>query len=290
MKLIRSLIANIGNLFFKKHSVSIYSNSYDNIAPHYDQTATRNLLSQETEKLINSLVFYPKMRCLDLGCGTGHGSELIDSRVSPGGLILGCDISESMINIAKEKSKTLKTTSFVKEDMLTALFKQKNSSFDLITSFWAIGYSNNIQKVLKEINRVLTDDGCAAILVNTQESLAEMQSIVTRIFVKNPFVLRRIPPMGFPSDLKKFKSMIKQSELKTNSITEEMVDYSFATGDQFIHWMKTGGPCAGFKYFLRKKYEDYAFEKIKEEVDRQNGITVTFKFLRFIGGKQCINK
>lgn len=88
MKLIRSLLATIGNWFFKKHAVKIYSETYDDIAPTYDYVLTRQLLAKETEKLIDSLEFHSKMRCLDLGCGTGHGTALIGERIFPDGGII----------------------------------------------------------------------------------------------------------------------------------------------------------------------------------------------------------
>ena len=43
------------------------------------------------------------MRCLDLDCGTGHATEIIERFVRPNGSVFGCDVSESMLDIAREK-------------------------------------------------------------------------------------------------------------------------------------------------------------------------------------------
>lgn len=99
--------------------------------------------------MLQELNLKPGMRCLDLGCGTGYATEIIDRFVRPDGSVIGCDVSEPMLEIAREKLSGSAITKFVKQDILSFLHDQRDNSVDLITAFWAIGYTEPA-KVLKE--------------------------------------------------------------------------------------------------------------------------------------------
>ncbi len=284
--MIRNLLATLGKILHKNVSTKLYAQVYEHIAPHYDQCVTRQSLAKETAEVIDKLELKPTMRCLDLGCGTGHATKLIDNKVAPSGNVVACDIAKSMLALAREKNPELQVTTFVEKEMLAMLREQRDASLDLVTSFWAIDYNSEIGKTLEEIKRVLAPNGQVAILVNTQESLSELQKIITKIFLKNIFALRTIPPVWVPRNLNKFKQWVEKASLEILELREQSLGYKFSSGEQLVAWLKTGGPSAGFKYFLKKKYEDLIFKKIKEEIDQRKGITITFKFIRFIGIKR----
>ena len=284
--MIRNILAIIGKLLHKNKTVELYKNAYENIALHYDQCATRQTLAKETSQIIDKLTLKPGLRCLDLGCGTGHATKLLDNKVVPNGTVFAYDISQAMLDIAKAKNHDLMVTEFIKKDMLTALLDQLDNSIDLICSFWAMEYNSDIIRTLKEIKRTLVPKGQVAMLINTQESLPELQKIFTKVFIKNIFALRTIPPVWVPKNLNNFNRMVRKAGLQAIDISEHSTVHNFQTGEQLVEWIKTGGPCAGFNYFLKKKYEDYIFEKIAEEINNQQGMEVTFKFIGFIGYKK----
>ncbi|MBL7084544.1 MAG: methyltransferase domain-containing protein [Candidatus Omnitrophica bacterium] len=284
MALIQELLLVANKLLSRKRNADIYREDFDSCAQTYDATVTRHLLGTITEGLIKELNLKPGMRCIDLGCGTGHATEIIDRLIQPNGSVIGYDVSEPMLEIARRKLGTSSVTKFIKGDMLTALRKHQDDSVDLITAFWAIGYSQP-EKVLKEIRRVLVKNGHIAILVNTQSSLYELQRLVTKILFRHPFVLRYIPPIDFPSGINVFKRIIERLELSINVLSEQFCVQSFSSGASLISWMKTGGPCAGFRRALRDDRREYVFNKIQEAVKRKGGIKLTFRFIRYIGTK-----
>src|SRR3989338_6081556 len=49
--------------------------------------------------------------------------------------------------------------------------------------------------------------------------------------------------------------------------------------------MKTSGPCAGFRGALKENRRDFVFDKIRETVDHNSGIKLTFRFIYFVGEK-----
>lgn len=282
--LTQKLFLTVNRLLGRKRDLLIYKNDYDGCAQTYDSAVARRLLGKFTENVLRELDPKPGMRCIDLGCGTGHATEIIDRLVRPHGSVIGYDISECMLGIAKEKLGHSSAVKFKKKDMLDALRDHQNDSIDLITSFWALGYSKP-EKVLKEINRVLVNGGYAALLVNIQTSLYELQKLVIKILLRHPFTLKNIPPINFPTNLKEFRRMVKHSGLKIDSLSESSCTQLFDTGASLVSWMKTAGACAGFRGALRENCQEYVFNKIQEAVDQDGGINLTFRFIRFIGTK-----
>lgn len=284
MVLIQKLSLAVNKLLSRKRDADIYRRDFDSCAQTYDIAITRNLLGKFTENVLMELNLKPGMRCIDLGCGTGHATEIISRFIQPNGLVIGYDISGLMLEVAKRKLDNFAVMRFVKKDMIEALNEHRDNSIDLITAFWSIEYSQP-QKVLREIRRVLVKDGYVAILVSTQRSLYELQRLVAKILLRNPFILQYIPPINFPPNIKAFKRMIRCSGLSINILSEESCVHPFDTGDSLISWMKTGGPCAGFREALREDRREYVFNKIKKVVDHNGGIKLTFHFILYIGTK-----
>jgi ubiquinone/menaquinone biosynthesis C-methylase UbiE len=284
MTLIQKALITINKILSRKSNVDIYRNDFDSCAVEYDAVPTRKLLGKFTEDVLRELNIKPGMCCIDLGCGTGHATEIIDRLVRPNGRVVGCDISKPMLEVAKKRLGSSSVTEFINQDMLTFLHEQQNNSVDLITAFWAIGYSEP-SKILKEIGRVLAKSGYVAILVNTQKSLSELQKLVTNVLLRHPFVLEHIPPINFPSDINAFRRMLKPTGLSISALLENSCEQSFNTGESLISWVKTAGPCAGFRSALKENKQEFVFNKIEEMVDQKGGIKLTFRFIRFIGKK-----
>lgn len=285
MKFIRRVLVIISKVFGRRSNLDIYVKGFDSCAETYDIVETRKLLGKFTEDMLNELNLKPGMHCLDLGCGTGHATEIIERFVRPDGSVIGCDVSEPMLEIARGKLSNSVITKFVKQDMLSFLQGQKDNSADLITSFWAIGYTEPAS-VLKEIERVLSKGGRAAIIVNIQESLSELQKIATKVIFRNPFMLKCIPPINFPSGIETFRKMSGKAGLKVDTLLKDSCVQAFDSGASLISWMKRAGPCAGFREALKEKYHDYVFSNIENIVDQNGGIKLTFRFIRYIGTKQ----
>ncbi len=91
---------------------------------------------------------------LDLGCGFGDHAEILSKQKFK--QLTGFDISKEIIKFANEKQ--IPNTEFFIRDMSKKL-PFKNSSFDIAYSSLAIHYIKNINKLFKEINRVLKKEG-----------------------------------------------------------------------------------------------------------------------------------
>ncbi len=110
--------------------------------------------------LIAALPYHPAPRCLDLACGTGDIALLLAERY-PQGEILGLDLAEPMLQIARRRDPE-KRVSFARGDMgATGL---AGASIDLVTASYAIRNAPELAVALAEIRRVLKPGGVAAFL------------------------------------------------------------------------------------------------------------------------------
>jgi len=93
---------------------------------------------------------------LDIACGTGRHSVEMAKR---GYTVTGMDISESMINKAKEKAGALGIT-FIQEDMLNLSHMERyDAAYILFNTVSLVTRNDEIIKFMKAVNRALKKDG-----------------------------------------------------------------------------------------------------------------------------------
>lgn len=189
---------------YQQEKINPYSNGeekriqveamFDNIAPTYD--TLNHTLSLGTDKgwrrkAIDRLGKYQPSTILDIATGTGDFAILAAKRIgkrqgtipknsdtadfSEGKIenksegktfqIMACDLSEGMMNVGREKVRTLgldDVITFQKEDCLHLSFP--NNSFDAVTVAYGVRNFQNLESGLKEMLRVLTPGGHLLIL------------------------------------------------------------------------------------------------------------------------------
>ena len=91
---------------------------------------------------------------LDIGCGFGDHAKTL-SKKNPK-KIIGFDVSKELVKIAKNLN--IKNAEFYVGDMNKKL-KFKDSTFDIVFSSLAIHYAKDINKLFKEVKRVLKKGG-----------------------------------------------------------------------------------------------------------------------------------
>ena len=90
---------------------------FNEVAENYDATIEKNLVNynQMIEALINAIPDNESPRILDLGCGTGNITKKVLERF-PNGKVTCFDLSEKMIEIAKEKLSDYDNIEYVMGD------------------------------------------------------------------------------------------------------------------------------------------------------------------------------
>lgn len=106
-------------------------------------------------------------KALDLGCGTGLLSKKLKN-------LIGIDISLEMLKIAKTGEKVIQAQ--------CESIPFKNNSFDTIFSFSAIQSTDNLEKTINEIKRVLIPQGTLILTVIKRKLDKNLRKILNKTF------------------------------------------------------------------------------------------------------------
>src|SRR5881409_520083 len=126
---------------------------FDRIAPLYDAWAGGQHARVAT-RLADLAAPVKNEHVLDVGTGTGLVAHLVAPKVSPG-MVLGIDLSENMLSIARAKKQ--KNVQFVGMAAEHLVFRPE--TFDLVTMGEALTYFADPSEALAEAHRVLRPGG-----------------------------------------------------------------------------------------------------------------------------------
>jgi SAM-dependent methyltransferase len=108
------------------------------------------------EQAIRQMRLQANARVLDVGCGSGWASRLIAERV-PGGQVIGIDISDEMVQLARNSSTSFPNMEFKVASAEALPFS--DDEFSQAFSMESIYYYSNMLAALREIHRVLQNGG-----------------------------------------------------------------------------------------------------------------------------------
>lgn len=153
---------------------------FDHIAPTYDVLNHR--LSWDIDKgwrkkAIKQLLPFKPQRIIDIATGTGDFAIMASHMLHPQELV-GVDISEGMMQVAKEKVEAeglADTISFKKDDCLA--LSPQDETFDAATVAFGIRNFQDLEKGLQEISRVLKKGGHLSIVELTQPAHFPMKQL-----------------------------------------------------------------------------------------------------------------
>ena len=127
-------------------------------------------------------------KILDVGCGTGANLEML----AQFGAAEGVDVSDDALEFCKQKG--LKVQKGLAEEMPFA-----DKSFDIVTALDVVEHLDDDIAGLKEMNRVMTDDGRALIFVPAFMWLWGVQDDISnhRIRYTKHQIVERLEKAGF---------------------------------------------------------------------------------------------
>jgi demethylmenaquinone methyltransferase / 2-methoxy-6-polyprenyl-1,4-benzoquinol methylase len=131
---------------------------------------------------------------LDVCCGTGDLAFESASRVAPGGHVVGCDFSEQMLDLAREKAAN-RGVDAVRFEWADALQLPYDASrFDAVTVGFGVRNFADRDKGLREMARVLKPGGRLVVLEFTEPSRPPFSTFYSLWFDRIVPVLGRLTP------------------------------------------------------------------------------------------------
>ncbi len=146
---------------------------FDRVAGQYDvlnSVMTAGLHHRWRERAATRAELRPGDAALDVCCGTGDLALELASRVTPGGSVVGCDFSEPMLDLAREKTaeRSIAGVRFEWADALELPYDGER--FDAVTVGFGVRNLADLGRGLREMTRVLKPGGRMVILEITQPS------------------------------------------------------------------------------------------------------------------------
>jgi len=139
-----------------------------------------------TEKTMRLMNLRPGERILDLGCGSGWASRMLARIVGEGpqgfGQVVGVDISDEMIRLARTASKDFENIMFVAGS--ASQIPWEENFFDKVLSVESFYYYPDQDRTLAELFRVMAPHARLFILIN--------------LYRDNPYSLQWVPKLKVP--------------------------------------------------------------------------------------------
>jgi ubiquinone/menaquinone biosynthesis C-methylase UbiE len=232
------------------------------------------------------------MQVLDLGSGTGYPALLGARTVGPNGNVVGLDLAEQMLAVARRKatSQGLTNVTFRPGDATTLPFEA--NSFDTVTSRFCLMFLPEIPKAAAEIVRVLRPGGWVAAAVwsapekNPSIGLS-MEAIKSVIELPPPDpTAPGIFRLATPGDL---AGMLQQAGLVDVTDHEFLAEWSYASADEYYtSLMEIAAPVQN----LMAKLSDQQKQEVKHRITQaasnyRRGDRITFPMaVRMVAGRK----
>lgn len=148
----------------KKEQVS---KMFDNIAPKYDLLNRVLSLGIDTiwrKKMIDKIQSLNPKQILDVATGTGDVALEAQKRLTPE-FITGVDISHEMLEVGREKIRKKGLSDTIRLDLGDSEdLPYEDNSFDAVTVAFGVRNFENLEKGMREMNRVLRPGGKLVVL------------------------------------------------------------------------------------------------------------------------------
>jgi ubiquinone/menaquinone biosynthesis C-methylase UbiE len=238
---------------------------YDQVAQTYEQEWLCHL-HKVTDDLLRHLPPPPdKGGILDLGCGTGYTTGFL-ARQYPDSPITAIDVSKGMLAIARKNIPEMNVM-FEYGDMLAYLRKQRDASYPLILSAWALGYSNPAA-VIRESSRLLKTGGHFALVVNRLDTLGPVFRIFQQCMHRFPECVQKALWPRFPKSFTEIASHFAKTELHTVWHDENRILLNLPESEKPLDWLLKTGVLAGFDQVLplqaNREINQYFNEQLQE--------------------------
>jgi demethylmenaquinone methyltransferase / 2-methoxy-6-polyprenyl-1,4-benzoquinol methylase len=210
---------------------------FDRIAGRYDllnSVMTAGLHHRWRQRAADRAELVPGDAALDVCCGTGDLALELAGRVAPGGHVVGCDFSEPMLDLAREKAAR-QGASGVRFEWADALrLPYDDDRFDAATVGFGVRNLSDLDAGLREMRRVLRPGGRLVILEITQPTRPPLSTFYSLWFD------RAVPVLGALAGDQEAYSYLPES-VRSFPSPRGLAEKMDAAGLERIRWTVLAG-------------------------------------------------
>jgi ubiquinone/menaquinone biosynthesis C-methylase UbiE len=238
------------------------------VRKHHDMES--RLTASVSERMLDLARLGPGMRVLDVASGMGEPSLRAAQRVGPSGFVLGTDLVDGMLEVAREQARVLALSNIEFRAADAEMLEVPERSFDAATVRWGLMYMPRPERALERIWRALRPSGLLVCATWGGPEQVEYASLPRRTMAR----FRPLPPVepDAPSvfryaDPEHFRAVLTHSGFAVDHVESMHIPVmEAADGAEVVRWIRGfGGPVAKLAQELSPE-EQRAWE---EEVIRE---------------------
>jgi ubiquinone/menaquinone biosynthesis C-methylase UbiE len=229
-----------------------------NAAEVYEEFFVPALFREWATRVASAAGIQPGWRVLDVACGTGILARTVAERVGAQGSVVGMDLNEGMLQVAKRIAPHIKWRQGRAESL-----PFDTHSFDATVSQFGLMFFEDRRAALQEMKRVLRPGGHLAVAVwdslDNTPGYAAVTALLQRLFSDPVADLLRAPfVLGDPQLL---QSLFTQAGIPNATVTPHVGTARFPS---IRSWMYTDVK----GWTLADKIDDEQFERLCEKAER----------------------
>lgn len=212
----------------------------------YEQYLVPGMFEPWAERLIKRVDLSADDRVLDVACGTGIVARCTASRLGNGGTIVGLDINEGMLAMAKATVAEIQPNITWQRGDATEL-PFPDESFDVVFCQQALQFFEDPRVALEEMHRVLTPSGRIAASVwrplEYNPGYVVLADALERHVGDDAATMMRSPFPAWDGD--DFRSLVYDGAFSEFSITIEIGSMRYPSAEEFVRREAASSPLAG---------------------------------------------
>jgi SAM-dependent methyltransferase len=187
------------------------------------------------EQAIRLLKIPDDGRVLDVGCGNGWATRLMAAQ-APNGRVVGIDISDEMVDLARESSRSFSNVEFREASAEKLSFAE--GEFTHAFSMESLYYYRDILRALQEIRRVLKAGGKFACVVDLYQENRPTHQWIAQLNI--PIQLLGIAEYRSLFETAGFVNVRDQRLYDPTPVPKDYAGGSFKTREDFLEYRAEG--------------------------------------------------
>lgn len=240
---------------------------HDEAAAEYDR-AFAHVSSHFLPFLLSAAGVAVGMKVLDIATGTGLAAAECLRTVGPTGHVVAADLSEAMVEQARQRLNTARNITFAVENGQSLTFA--DGSFDALVCSLGLMFFPDPSQGLAEFLRVLRPGGRAATSVLTVPERSYNGRINAVIAKHLPTISEATARTFALGDAVRLRQLFESAGFKNIEITRQAHRFRLPSFDAYFGPFERGGASTGQAYLT---LSDAARESVRKEVQQSLGDT-----------------